>query len=539
MHYRSRIQVFIVLGLMVLLPIAVWTQEKASTADDSQVPEPLDVAVMFYVAVTGSDANPGTLDAPWRTIQHAVDSVAPGATVNIRGGIYHESVDIEVSGSATAGPVTLQSYPGEVAILDGEGLTPPKSDIRGLVNIEDQSYVTVRGMEVRNYHTANAEATPAGIWVTGAGSHIQILDNLVHHIGTTAEAAGNALGIGVYGSGAPDPLDGVAISGNQVHDLKTGNSEAVVVSGNVTNFTITSNTVHDVDNSGIAAVGFEEVAPDPAIDYPRNGTIGGNTLYNVSAKTNPAENHEYNADGISGDGSSQVIVERNLLHNVDIGIEIASQHKGRASRDVIVRNNLVYHTNSVGITLGGSSLSAGGAEHCAVVNNTLLQNDTKSTGGGEFQIQYHAANNVFKNNIVSATSQGLFLNSYTRGGLEPAQLDYNLYFSPVSTAKAEFIWKGQDHEGFAAYQAAGGDRHSRYADPKFLSLETTDLRLQPGSPAVDAGIDLSGALYGELDFVGNPRRQGAAIDLGAYELQRKQGSLIDATMPHPVADGER
>jgi hypothetical protein len=38
----------------------------------------------FYVSKTGDDSNPGTQTAPWRTIQHAADTVRAGSTVNVR-----------------------------------------------------------------------------------------------------------------------------------------------------------------------------------------------------------------------------------------------------------------------------------------------------------------------------------------------------------------------------------------------------------------------------------------------------------------------
>ena len=59
--------------------------------------------------------------------------------------------------------------------------------------------------------------------------------------------------------------------------------------GNVTNFVITNNVVHDNDNIGIDVIGFEGVSPDPAYDYARNGTVAGNTIYNISAINNPGE----------------------------------------------------------------------------------------------------------------------------------------------------------------------------------------------------------------------------------------------------------
>ncbi len=134
----------------------------------------------FYVSPSGSDSNAGTLSSPWRTIQHAADSVQAGDTVYVLAGTYNESVTIAVSGSSTAGPVSFISSPFGAAIVDGTGLTPSGSNTQGLFNIEDESYVTIQGFTIQNYTTSNANATPAGIWVTGSGSYINILNNTLN-----------------------------------------------------------------------------------------------------------------------------------------------------------------------------------------------------------------------------------------------------------------------------------------------------------------------------------------------------------------------
>ena len=474
----------------------------------------------FYVATTGSDSNPGTLASPWKTIQHAASTVQAGDTVYIRAGTYTESVNIGVSGSATAGPVTFQSYPGEQAIIDGTGLTPSTSDVQGLINIVSQSYVTINGLEIQNYQTSNANAVPAGIWVTGSGSNIQILNNIVHNIVTTSEANGNAFGIAVYGSGssATTSLDSVTISGNQVYSLKTGESESVNVDGNVTNFVISHNLIHDNDNIGIDAIGFEGVSSNSAVDFARNGEISDNTVYNISAINNAGEGNDYDANGIYVDGGSQIVIERNIIHNVDIGIEMASEHSGHNTTFVTTRDNLVYNANSVGISIGGYANNVGGTDSCTIVNNTLFENDTKNTGSGEFQIQFHATNNVFENNIVYSTSQGLLINSYTNSTPKPAVTDYNIYFSAGGAGSADFLWIGSDHSGLAAYQSASGnDAHSQYVDPQFLSLTTPDLQVSATSPAIGIGTDLGVSVLGDLDLADNARVTGSSVDIGAYQ----------------------
>lgn len=65
----------------------------------------------FYVATTGDDAGPGTVERPWRTIGHALEEVTPGATIRVRGGVYPESVRVTLRASASA-PTVLASVPG-------------------------------------------------------------------------------------------------------------------------------------------------------------------------------------------------------------------------------------------------------------------------------------------------------------------------------------------------------------------------------------------------------------------------------------------
>src|SRR5262249_26099829 len=63
----------------------------------------------FYVATTGTDSNDGSAAHPWKTIQHAANSVGAGATVFVADGTYNEcSVAISHSGTSSA-PITFQS----------------------------------------------------------------------------------------------------------------------------------------------------------------------------------------------------------------------------------------------------------------------------------------------------------------------------------------------------------------------------------------------------------------------------------------------
>jgi len=525
-----------------------------------------------YVSTKGNDSNPGTIGAPWLTIQHAANSVSAGAKVYVFGGVYNESVNFPASGTTSA-PITFESYPGQTAVIDGTGVScctsnPPSSgnDTQGLINIVNQSYLVLAGFEIRDFTTSNPAYTPAGVWITGSGTGIQLLNNLLHNITTSSEENGNAFGIAVYGT-SQTPISHLVISGNEVYSLKTGNSESVNVDGNVTNFAITNNLVHDNDNIGIDAIGYEGVGP-VGHDEAMYGEIRGNTIYNISGIHNAGEGNSYDADGVYCDGCAYVTVEDNLIHNVDYGIEVASEHKicqstgteysssgtiGEGSspcngRYVTVRNNVVYDSNACGISIGGYANNVGGSAHVVIVNNTLYNNNTQNQAG-EFQIQYHSGKaqaNIFENNLVYAGAQNVWINSFVEPSTSypapPATLNRNLYYSAAGYAEGTSIfWAGaSSYKSYSAYQsAAGEDANSLNADPLIVNLGSTppDFDITAKSPAVNAGsTSLScgvgwcnstspHSIYGSTDFIGNPRLNGSNIDIGAYESAGKTNSL--------------
>jgi hypothetical protein len=60
-----------------------------------------------HVDPLGDDTGPGTAEKPWRTVQRAVDVLAPGETALVHGGTYPDFVVWTRAGTASA-PITLQ-----------------------------------------------------------------------------------------------------------------------------------------------------------------------------------------------------------------------------------------------------------------------------------------------------------------------------------------------------------------------------------------------------------------------------------------------
>lgn len=89
------------------------------------------LAIAFYVAKNGNDANPGSMDKPFATIQHARDVVRqfphgtlarPTVTIFVREGKYYfdETLTFTSADRGDMGaPVIYRAYPGETVTLSG------------------------------------------------------------------------------------------------------------------------------------------------------------------------------------------------------------------------------------------------------------------------------------------------------------------------------------------------------------------------------------------------------------------------------------
>src|ERR1700674_1072763 len=76
-------------------------------------------AATFYVSPQGNGGHAGTAQQPWATLQHAVDTIAPGDTILVQTGTY-AGCRIGLPGGQTA-PKVLQAAPGAHVLLNKPG----------------------------------------------------------------------------------------------------------------------------------------------------------------------------------------------------------------------------------------------------------------------------------------------------------------------------------------------------------------------------------------------------------------------------------
>ncbi|MEK6233175.1 MAG: hypothetical protein N2C14_00530, partial [Planctomycetales bacterium] len=115
------------LGLVVAALLALSAVAADSKAESHppqrSLPKPVDRVLTdgpaFHVdPLRGDDANDGSLEKPWKTIQHGERRLEPGDTLYLRQGVYYEKVYLTQSGTAES-PITISAYPGELPVLDG------------------------------------------------------------------------------------------------------------------------------------------------------------------------------------------------------------------------------------------------------------------------------------------------------------------------------------------------------------------------------------------------------------------------------------
>jgi pectate disaccharide-lyase len=134
------------------------------------------VAADYYVAPSGSDANPGTQAAPFATIPKAISVVSAGDNIYLRGGThaYSSTITIAKAGTSSA-PIKLRAFPGEKPVLNFS-TQPYGAANRGILFSTTASWWHFLDLEI-------AYAGDNGVKVEG--SHARFERCVFHHNGDT------------------------------------------------------------------------------------------------------------------------------------------------------------------------------------------------------------------------------------------------------------------------------------------------------------------------------------------------------------------
>ncbi len=427
-------------------------------------------AATYYVSTSGKDTNTGTQSSPWRTIGKAAATMVAGDTAIIAGGTYAEMVTPAKSGTAAA-PIKFVAASGQTPIVDGA--TVATGQYGSLWSFAGTSYVKLDGLTLKN-------SQGFCISLTGNATHIDI-----GNVDISNCSAGGA--VWVEGSTVP--------SYSTIHDSK----------------------VHDNPHGGIVLWN----AP------------GGYYLIERNRVWNNAGSGNFDGIQVGGEASGlhHVVVRNNVAYDngtatvgadqIDMGGHGAVHHYLLEGNDVWGAGGVIkIHGEPAQYTIArfNRATGFGFAEYNrpnapAIYNNTiynaghavLFYSDYVDSGFGTSFGGMELRNNLFVGStdyslVVAATSGGKIDVRYSS-----LKLDGNMYkFGSRGIAWSPRAFNcglaGADGAAeFAAYQAANapdvqdprGKRTEAAATAIFTNPSSRNYELVAGSPAIDAGVELT------------------------------------------------
>lgn len=412
----------------------------------------------YYVSPTGSDGNPGTVSAPWKTLQYAIDHVPAGSTIHIRGGEY-SGFTIARSG------ITLSSYPGEIVYVRGD------SSNTYTTRILNSDHIHISGIRFHD----NQKQYSAGVYVENS-TEITLENNSFY----------NHRGFGIVTKN----VSNVLIENNDLYD----NANAIEIRYGSDGVVIKNNAIHHnsrLVDGGRGAIGvtfYRTTGPVTAI---------GNHLW---------ENHTTDQPDPGGAAfeiyaGGNVTMTGNVIWENETVLETGTDGQAACSNITFTRN-VAYRVNrQQGLIL-----------RCA--SNSLFAHNTFD-GLDEYVFYLTHLDGEYGGSV-----EGLkILNNLAVNGrvysIEtdlPAsvEINHNLVYNPGSSAvRGDYLAyvKGEGNtKDLLEFQAwTGYDLQSISYSPLFVDPLNRNYRLQPISPAIDMG-----------KYIGESYI-GAAPDAGAFE----------------------
>jgi hypothetical protein len=353
------------------------------------------------------------------------------------------------------------------------------------------------GMTLAGVHVANATTyyvDPAGSDSNDGISPSTPFRTITHAYGLTV--AGDAINVapGTYGKDDQTPDWGLHLNHNgtatkPITLTSTVRLGAVIDGENYSNRVVgihldgNYNVLDGFEikngfNGGIYVAGSHNVITRNLI-HDNGTTDPGNTSgqYGVFSHQSTNDN-TYNTNDIHDNGRSG--------SNLDHGMYLCGDNE-------LVTNNIVTGNAANGLQVAGYR----------TVSNMKIYNNVFAYNGSNGIILWQTIRGIgIKNNILYQNGHAGIGSWAARGG--GVVVDHNLVYG---NAQGDYDFTA----GFSHYTYTLGTTVA--ADPLFFS--STDFHLQPGSPAIDAGLTLDDV---PDDYDGNPRPNGAAYDIGAYEL---------------------
>jgi hypothetical protein len=338
------------------------------------------------VSTTGDDANPGTIDQPFKTVGRAQTAASAGETVLIRGGTY------AFSGSGTVGVAFTKSgsannlikyfaYPGETPVFDLTNLTP-SNRVTGLdVNA---SYVHLRGLEVKGVHQYMSGQDSWGVRIRGnnnvledldvhhndapgifitSGANNQVVNCDSHHNYDFLESGGSGDGFGCHSSGSNNLFSGCRAYDNSDDGfdfINAAGSCVVEKSFAFRNGYVPGTTTTAGNGAGFKAGGYGSPPTVPssgaATHTVRQCVAFANRSQGFYANHHPGKINFYNNTAFSNGANYNMLADSGYPSSHDIRNNVAMSSGGTISN--LTGGSAVYNSWNLSVTVSSADFAS-------------------------------------------------------------------------------------------------------------------------------------------------------------------------------------
>ncbi len=457
-----------------------------SNGTSNGLPFTVNSSSIYFVATNGNDSAAGSYAAPWQTLVHAVQTAgaSAGSIIYAMDGVSQTADDGQGWGAAitlrtawcqgtSASPTALIAYPGATVTVGTTTETAPAYGIRGTDSSADDGACggnwVIAGLYLRGIQP---------IQTAGPSTNWRIIGNDVSNPQNPGgDGGGSALGVmqSTY----------THILGNNGHDLNVNTTDRL-------------------------QQGFY---PGTDSNYLE---LAWNMIENVGGRSG-IQIHSSPLSAGNGYAMYAISIHDNVVHDIaeeGIIVDTVDPSKG----PVTVYNNVVYNTGKDGESDGAiyradssdyDTSQGVGSGYVDFYNNTIFAYTNAGPGfGNSFEVDDgQALIDRLRNNIILSSGGDYF-------DVTNSTSDEACSSTDNASACPNFVGSNNILYGAGAATFTNLILASINANPMLVNAATGDAHLQAASPAIAAGVTISGLA---TDIQGMLRPASGAPDIGAYQ----------------------
>jgi predicted outer membrane repeat protein len=556
--------------------------------------------VVRHVSINGNDQGAANTcfdpEQPCRTIHQALSVSSSGDTIMIGGGVFTETLEIvrsmTIKGAgqgitiiqAHAQPFTAESG---VVFIDGSG---GNREVR-ISNMTIRHGVGGGANQGGGIHNNMARVILDSVTFfansgRGGGFHNFEGDSELTDV-TFTENRGD-FGGGMYNRGADPSLTNVRFIDNHATS-QGGGMQNEGVSSPVLSGVVFRGNKSENNGGGMTNTTSSEAVFDNVVFENNSAQNHGGGLRNSSSSHSIFSHVVFsgNSAGLDGGAISNSFASSPVFNEVTFTGNTSGRNGGAVNNSssshpvltsVVFRNNAAENSggafyngdmssatllnaimeDNTGSTMGGGILQ-NGRSRMNLVNSLLAGNTSGGEGGGihnSASSQLVLINATISGNTAAGFGGGILNGSEVESDTSSVTLVNTILWNNVSvnignefyhfsesSSSVHFdhvLYRDRDGAGDLVRGGSFTETGSVVDDPLFADAAAGNYRLQPESPAIDAGnpeTDLRFFSTNDnnepLDLDGKLRVLGEAIDLGPYEFMAEETSVADLIAERP------